>query len=151
MFDETHVLDLLPAYALGILDADEADHVEEHLLSCWICRAEASTFQDTAEELSFAAPVAAPSPDLKDRLLQRVPSVRPQPRIPAQAAIVDERGRKHCGHRFGDGADHEQGVGRDRLGAAELLDSEAAEIGDLAVLNNGNRGARYPEPCDCLG
>ena len=32
---------------------------------------------------------------------------------------------------------------RDRLGAAKLLDSEAAEIGDLVVLNNGNRGARY--------
>ena len=86
MFDDTHVLDLLPAYALGILGADEADHVEEHLLSCWICRAESSTFQDTAEELSFAAPVAAPSPDLKDRLLQGVQSVRPQPRIPAQGA-----------------------------------------------------------------
>ena len=86
MFDETHVLDLLPAYALGILDADEADHVGEHLLSCWICRAESSTFQETAEQLSFAAPVAVPSPDLKNRLFQRVQSVRPQPHVPAQAA-----------------------------------------------------------------
>jgi len=86
MFDDTHVLDLLPAYALGILDADEADHVEEHLLSCWICRAESSTFQDTAEQLSFTAPVAAPSPDLKNRLLQRVQSGRHQTRVPAQVA-----------------------------------------------------------------
>ena len=86
MFNETHVLDLLPAYALGSLDADEADRVKEHLLSCWICRAESSTFQDVAEQLSFAAPVAAPSPDLKDRLFQRVQSVRPQPRVPAQAS-----------------------------------------------------------------
>jgi len=86
MFDETHVLDLLPAYALGSLDADEADRVKEHLLSCWICRAESSTFQDVAEQLSFAAPVAEPSPDLKDRLLQRVQSGRHQPRVPAQEA-----------------------------------------------------------------
>src|SRR5258705_6799173 len=86
MFDETHVLDLLPAYALGSLDTDETNRVNEHLLSCWICRAESSTFQDVAEQLSFAAPIAAPSPDLKDRLLQRVQSVRPQPRVPAQAA-----------------------------------------------------------------
>jgi anti-sigma-K factor RskA len=86
MFDETHVLDLLPAYALGSLDADEADSVKEHLLSCWICRAESSTFQDVAEQLSFAAPVAEPSPDLKDRLLQRVQSGRHQPRVPAQEA-----------------------------------------------------------------
>lgn len=86
MFNETHVLDLLPAYALGSLDADEADRVKQHLLSCWICRAESSTFQDVAEQLSFSAPVAAPSPDLKDRLFQRVQSVRPQPRVPAQAS-----------------------------------------------------------------
>ena len=85
MFDETHVLDLLPAYALGSLDADEADRVKQHLLSCWICRAESRTFQDVAEQLSFAAPIAAPSPDLKDRLFQRVQPVRPQTPVQAQA------------------------------------------------------------------
>jgi len=85
MPEETHVLDLLPAYALGSLDADEAGYVEEHLLSCWICRAESSTFQDVAEQLSFAAPAEVPSTDLKERLLQRVQKVRPQPRVSAQA------------------------------------------------------------------
>ncbi|MGZ9221828.1 MAG: anti-sigma factor [Anaerolineales bacterium] len=85
MFDDTHVLDLLPAYALGSLEADEADRVEEHLLSCWICRAESNTFQDVVEQLSFAAPAEVPSPGLRDRLLQRVESVRPQSRLPAQA------------------------------------------------------------------
>ena len=48
--------------------------------------------------------------------------------IPAQVAIVDERGGEHGRHRLSNGADHEQGVGRDRLGAAESLDAEAAEI-----------------------
>lgn len=86
MFDDTHVLDLLPAYALGSLDADEADRVQEHLLSCWICRAESSTFQDVAEQLSFAAPAEAPSPGLKDRLLERVQAARPQRSVPAQAS-----------------------------------------------------------------
>lgn|SRR5574341_1026702 len=86
MTEETHVLDLLPAYALGSLDADEASHVEEHLLSCWICRAESSTFQDVAEQLSFAAPAVAPSPDLKDRLMQRARAARPPRAIPARAA-----------------------------------------------------------------
>src|SRR5688500_2007166 len=85
MPEETHVLDLLPAYALGSLDADEAGYVEEHLLSCWICRAESSTFQDVAEQLSFAAPAEVPSADLKERLLQRVQAVRPRARVPAQA------------------------------------------------------------------
>ena len=40
MSKETHVLDLLPAYALGSLDSDEARRVEEHLSSCLVCRNE---------------------------------------------------------------------------------------------------------------
>ena len=89
---ETHVLELLPAYAIGSLEADERKRVEEHLLSCWVCRNEASAFQTTADELSFAASVAVPSPDLRDRLMQRVHSmntVRPEeqewvsPQVPA--------------------------------------------------------------------
>jgi len=75
---ETHVLDLLPAYALGSLDSDEARQVDAHLLSCWICRNESIAFQAAADELSFAAPVAAPSPDLKDRLMHRVQSTYPK-------------------------------------------------------------------------
>jgi anti-sigma factor RsiW len=48
MPDESHVLDLLPAFALGSLEADEALQVEEHLVSCWICRRESSAFQTIA-------------------------------------------------------------------------------------------------------
>ena len=84
MSDETHVLDLLPAYALGSLDADEANRVEEHLSGCLICRNESTAFQSTADQLSLAAPVAIPSPDLKDRLRQRVQATRPQPRPTVQ-------------------------------------------------------------------
>lgn len=68
----THVLDLLPAYATGSLEADELRQVEDHLLSCWVCRDESSAFQAAAAELSFAAPAAVPSPDLKERLMERV-------------------------------------------------------------------------------
>ena len=75
---DTHVIDLLPAYATGSLDADELQRVEEHLLSCWICRNELSAFQTVADELSFAAPVEVPSADLKHRLMQRLQSARPQ-------------------------------------------------------------------------
>ena len=74
-FNETHVFDLLPAYAIGGLDSDEARQVEEHLLSCLICRNESSSFQMVAEELTLTVPDAAPSPALKDRLMQRVQPV----------------------------------------------------------------------------
>jgi anti-sigma-K factor RskA len=84
LYEQTHVLDLLPAYALGSLDVDEAGRVEEHLLSCLICRNESNAFQAAADQLSFAAPAAVPSSDLKDRLMQRVQATRPQPRTPVQ-------------------------------------------------------------------
>jgi anti-sigma-K factor RskA len=77
MSDQTHVLDLLPAYALGSLEAEELRLVEEHLSSCWICRNESSAFQTIADQLTFAVPAAAPSPDLRDRLVHRVQSARP--------------------------------------------------------------------------
>src|SRR5215213_951969 len=84
MSKETHVLDLLPAYALGSLDSDEARRVEEHLSSCLVCRNESNAFQTAVDQLSFAAPDAVPSSDLRDRLMQRVQTSRPQPRAPVQ-------------------------------------------------------------------
>jgi anti-sigma-K factor RskA len=85
MTDE-HVLDSLPAYAIGSLDDDESRRVEEHLAGCWICRDESTSFQAVADELSLAAPPAAPSPDLKERLMQRVHTTRPAQRVQEQPA-----------------------------------------------------------------
>ena len=79
--NDTHVLDLIPAYCLGSLEADEARRVQEHLLSCWICRNESTAFEDVAGQLSFAVPAAEPSPDLKDRLMHGVRSARPQEHV----------------------------------------------------------------------
>src|SRR5687767_4816133 len=84
MPDDAHVLDLLPAYAICGLEVEETRLVEEHLLSCWICRAELAAFQDVIGQLSLVVPAAAPPPDLKDRLLQRVQAVRSQQPIPVQ-------------------------------------------------------------------
>ena len=82
--EEMHVLDLLPAYAIGSLDADEVSRVEEHLAGCLLCRNESSDFQAVAAQLSLAVPAASPSSDLKDRLMQRVHTAQPQKRVPAQ-------------------------------------------------------------------
>jgi anti-sigma-K factor RskA len=84
MSDDTHVLDLLPAYVIGGSGAEESHLVEEHLLSCWICRAELADFQDVLGQLSLAVPAVIPPADLKDRLLQRVQTARPQQPIPVQ-------------------------------------------------------------------
>ncbi len=78
MSDEAHIDDLLPAYAVGSLEADELKRVEEHLRSCLICRNESDAYEAAAEELGFAASVVSPSAELKDRLMQRVQSATPK-------------------------------------------------------------------------
>ncbi len=84
MSHDAHVLELLPAYALGSLASDEVRHVEEHLASCLLCRNESDALQAAAEQLSFAAPAAVPSVDLKDRLMQRARTARPVQPVRAQ-------------------------------------------------------------------
>jgi anti-sigma factor RsiW len=76
MPDQTHVLESLPAYALGSLDEAEARLVATHLAGCTVCRTELGAFQAVVEQL-LPAPDAAPPPDLKRRLMDRVRSLRP--------------------------------------------------------------------------
>jgi anti-sigma factor RsiW len=44
MLAEEHVIDLIPAYALGSLEEDEARQVKTHLETCATCRAELTQF-----------------------------------------------------------------------------------------------------------
>ena len=76
MPDQTHVLESLPAYALDCLDEAEARLVATHLAGCYLCRTELSAFQAVVEQL-LPVPDAAPPPDLKRRLMDRVRSLRP--------------------------------------------------------------------------
>ncbi|MCU0522460.1 MAG: anti-sigma factor [Anaerolineae bacterium] len=66
---DDHVTDLLPAYALGCLDEEEAGAVVVHLASCDTCRAELRTYQATCGELVHVAPTATPSRELKGRVM----------------------------------------------------------------------------------
>jgi anti-sigma-K factor RskA len=85
MSDEAHVLDLLPAHALGILEPDQVSRVEEHLSSCLICRDESQSFQETGAEMAYAVPPAAPSPDLKERLMTRAQAAPKKASTPSPA------------------------------------------------------------------
>lgn len=86
MSDNAHVLDLLPALAVGSLDADEIQRVEEHLSSCVICRRESAAFENVAAKLAYGIPPVEPPSDLRDRLMERVHALRPQPQ-PVQAPL----------------------------------------------------------------
>ena len=77
MMEEMHVLESLPAYALGSLDAAEARVIAQHLAACHICRSELNAFQEVAGQLALTAPQAEPSHELKPRLMERIQSLSP--------------------------------------------------------------------------
>lgn len=89
----TDVRELLPLYALGALDADEARAVERAVAADPALARELAGYQDAATEL---APAVAPPPDVKARLLASVGAGRFE-RFAAQvAAIYDVAvGRAH--------------------------------------------------------
>src|SRR5512145_3004000 len=78
MSNDLHVLESLPAYALGSLNEEEAQTVWEHLADCYLCRQELGAFQHVADQLSLAVPEALPSRDLGPRLLDRIEELNPK-------------------------------------------------------------------------
>jgi anti-sigma-K factor RskA len=85
MNESHHVTDLLDAYALGALEADEVAQVEAHLERCPQCRVQAETARATAQQLLVSAPLVTPPPDLKARVLARVHAVAAEDRTIAEA------------------------------------------------------------------
>jgi len=74
MSDDKHVLELIPAYALGCLDDDEVEPFTTHLADCPACQAELVSYRQVVGELAYSVPEAAPPPGLRDRLLETVQS-----------------------------------------------------------------------------
>jgi anti-sigma-K factor RskA len=72
MSDEQHVLDLIPAYALGCLDGGDLAAVKGHLASCESCRQELTTYQDLVDRLPLALSQTSPPPAVKQKLMQVV-------------------------------------------------------------------------------
>lgn len=66
------IQELLPAYALGALDVQEAARAEDHLASCDICSRFLDEYRPVASALALTVPMAQPSRDLKDRTMRRV-------------------------------------------------------------------------------
>jgi anti-sigma-K factor RskA len=79
MSNKTHAIELLPAYALGSLDAEESIQVAEHLALCPVCRAELASYQAVADQLALAARDAAPPAALKQQLLGRLQTAHTAP------------------------------------------------------------------------
>ncbi len=89
-----HIIELIPAYALGVLDADESAVVIQHLGGCTACRAELAAYESVVDALPLAAPQIDPSPALKERLLEQIqaspaPKTAVPPASPWQRSIAD--------------------------------------------------------------
>lgn len=70
--------DLLPCYALGALDPDEARAVEAHVRSCTDCQAVLKEYSSVSDGLMFAMPCPPPPPRIRARLIARLASNKPQ-------------------------------------------------------------------------
>jgi len=71
------------AYAVDALDDVERARFEDHLAACAECRAEVASLQDAAASFS-ATTVAAPSADLRAKVLADIKTVRPLPPVVAR-------------------------------------------------------------------
>jgi anti-sigma-K factor RskA len=69
--------ELLTLYALDALDAADRRQLEEHLESCFVCRAELSEMRDAAGLLAHASTAAEPGAEVRDRILSAIRTDRP--------------------------------------------------------------------------
>ena len=77
-----HIEDLIPAYALGSLDAADAELASQHLTGCSTCLADLQAYQALLSQLPLAAPQVDPPIQLKSQLLARIGSAN----LPIQKA-----------------------------------------------------------------
>ena len=79
---EAGIHELTAGYALDALDPDERSAYEAHLAGCEQCRHELASFWETTEALAVAASGPAPTPGLRERILEDVRAEPPQNVVP---------------------------------------------------------------------
>ncbi|HEY3344706.1 MAG TPA: anti-sigma factor [Anaerolineaceae bacterium] len=85
MATDPHVMDWLPAYALGSLDKEDKAQVETHLRQCSLCQRELQAYQNVVDQLPLTTPLYTPPPRVRQAILERaaqsaahVPAPHPQ-------------------------------------------------------------------------
>lgn len=81
MAQNNHVIDDLPAFALGALDQGERGKIETHLKACPRCQTELFAFNETVGRLALAVPQRAPSPIVKQRLIAQITTQSHRPSL----------------------------------------------------------------------
>jgi anti-sigma-K factor RskA len=72
MVNEDRIIELLPAYALGALDAAEVEQVESHLPLCAACRAELREIEAVTNDLPLALVEVNPPASIRQKLMARI-------------------------------------------------------------------------------
>jgi anti-sigma-K factor RskA len=80
--ENIHVAEELAAYALGVLEPDEAAAVSQHFERCPACQAELASYEAVVGRLAQSVPSISPAPELKQRLLARIWEARSTPAAP---------------------------------------------------------------------
>lgn len=97
--EHDEILELVPAYALNSLDAEDAAMVSRHLPGCEACQAELAAYAAVVDALPLAAPDNQPSPALKERLMERTSSA---PASAAGAVASPQTVKPGLGQRIGE-------------------------------------------------
>ena len=79
MIKHDQILEMLPAYALGCLDEEEALLVSEHLGICAQCNGQFLEYRSTVGTMAFGTPRIRPPDSLKQKLMHRIQSKAKEP------------------------------------------------------------------------
>jgi len=71
MSDHEAIRELIAAYALDALDAEDSTRVEEHLPGCAPCRRELASFLRVADQLALSATEVSPPVGLEQKILRQ--------------------------------------------------------------------------------
>jgi anti-sigma-K factor RskA len=83
---EAHIIDDLPAYALGALEADERKSVDAHMAGCAACREAATEYRKLTAKLHDGIRLERPPSGTWDAIALHLPVDRPTPLRAAESA-----------------------------------------------------------------
>jgi anti-sigma-K factor RskA len=95
MMTHDEIQSLLPGYAIGALDAEEARAVRSHLRGCNSCRRELAGYERVGDALALSAASVQPPAALEEKIMRAARALRPprrrfimNPGLAAAAALV---------------------------------------------------------------
>ena len=94
MMTHEEIRSLLPGYAVGALEPEEAREVRSHLRGCDTCRKELAGYERVEDALALSAAPVQPPAALEERLMRAARALRPRrrfirnPGLAAAAAVV---------------------------------------------------------------